>query len=222
MSIEQQLPSQFAGMPSMTSSDVFGDLATQSFIRDTMLAQTPEGNPADDHDVRVNVDSDSFGEDHFNDTQTVDPRKKLQGSNVLKYVNPAQGFTADDVAVLLRDTLAEYRAMPVRLDSPTVISTMRIYVPAPVGNIPVPPIQVLSLDVNRYRITIDAYADSGSSTFRLFIGSTPSDALNGSGFRFDSTQSHPIQLFWGSDLYLGADTANTVGGYFNLVIERYR
>lgn len=220
MSIEQHMPGAFAGMPAMTSTDTLGDLTTQRFIYDTLTAQAGPANPPNDTDQRQNVDGTSSGVDHFNDTQTVDPRKVAQGPIEDRYTG-LSGTTADDVAALLRQELRSYMGMPVRLEIPTVISTVRMYVPAPVSSVAAAPTQLLSVDTNRYRILLDAYAD-GAGTFRLFLGQTASDAISGSGFRFDSTQAHPIQIHWGSDLYVGADPANAVGGYVNVIVERFR
>jgi hypothetical protein len=152
--------------------------------------------------------------------QSVEPGKKINAATDFQVGQ--QGVTADDIAKLLRQELNSYNAAWVRMKTPTITSTLRIYIPAPVGNIVATPIQVLSTDTNRYRVLMDAYSETGSGTFRLFLGQTNSDAYQGAGFRFDNSQSHPLQVFWGSDLYVGADPANTVGGYFNLIIERFR
>ena len=222
----QLMPADHAGYPSLTSTDVIGDLTTQGFIRDNLLAQDAGTNPPNDH-YRVNVDGDSEGYDNTYGTASTNPGRAINSAAGIETVDyPVReighaGISAEDIAHILRRELESYDGAFVRIKVPTVTSTMRVYIPAPVSGQPAIPIQFLSVDPNRYRILIDSYGDS-AGTFRLFLGQTSGDALSGTGFRMDSTQSHPLQVFWGSDLWVGADPANTVGGYFNAIVERYR
>ena len=221
MSIEEHYPNQYADLAHLAGTDLVGDLVNQRIIYDTLAAQAGPANPPNDTDARGNVDGVSTGADHTYNTQSVDPTHILQGTNIARGAGLA-GATQEDIAAILRRELRTYYAAPVRLEVPTVIATVRMYLAAPVSGVSAAPVQLLSVDTNRYRVLIDAYSETGAGTFRLFLGQTSSDAVPGAGFRFDNSQSHPIQIYWGSDMWVSADPANTVGGYVNLIVERFK